>query len=99
MSTSSSPRKFERVRATVDIEFIVELDADEESLPWVIEDILYIAYNAEQNIVKSDATFVYVEGLNETEAVAACHSDFQDAAVQIQVALDAYGSRNRRNAR
>ena len=79
-----SARQFERVRATVEIEFIVEPAEGECGMDWATEDILEIAFNSEENVVKSDATFITVETLNEAEALKACSTDFKDAAVQIR---------------
>ncbi len=84
MSTTSSTRKFERVRATIEVEFIVEPAEGDCGLEWDTEAILEIAANQDENVVKSDATFVFVETMDESEALKACKTDFPDAAVQIR---------------
>lgn len=79
-----SQRQFERIRATVEIEFIVEPAEGEGGMPWDTEDILEIAANPDENIVKADATFVLVETLNEQEAIQACTTDFEASPVHIK---------------
>jgi hypothetical protein len=77
-------RKFERVRATVEIEFIVEPAEGDCGMDWDTDDIIDIAFNSDENVVKADATFIFVETLTEAEALKACATDFRDAAVQIR---------------
>jgi hypothetical protein len=80
----SNVRKFERIRATVEVEFLIEPAEGEEGMAWDTADILEIAYNPDENIVKSDATFVFVETLTEAEAIQACERDFHDSPVHIR---------------